>query len=102
MGQHKDDSAVITRSNKKVKRPKRYKVILFNDDYTSMEFVVFVLQSVFHKSLEEANRLMLEIHTQGSGVCGVLTYESAEMKVNAVTELALANEYPLRCEMEEE
>lgn len=97
-----DDTAVVVKPEKKVKRPKRYKVILLNDDYTTMEFVTYVLEYVFHKTATEAEALMMQIHTQGSGVAGVYSYEVAEVKVTLVTEMARQEEHPLRCIMEEE
>ena len=97
-----EDNQVITETRKKVKTPKRYKVILLNDDYTSMEFVVFILENVFHKSHQEAFTLMMAIHQTGSGIAGVFSYEIAEMKTALVMEIARKNEYPLRCIMEED
>ena len=85
----------------KLQRPPIYKVLLHNDDYTSMEFVVFILQTVFGRSEEEAVRIMLNVHIEGVGVAGLYTYEIAEMKVEKVTSLAQANEFPLLCTMEE-
>ena len=87
---------------KKVKRPKRYKVILLNDDYTSMEFVVFILENIFHKSVQQAFSLMMSIHNTGSGIGGVYSREIAEMKINKTIELARKNEFPLQCVMEED
>jgi ATP-dependent Clp protease adaptor protein ClpS len=95
------DYGVVTETEKKVERPKLYKVILHNDDYTTMEFVVQVLQAVFHKSLAEATQIMLHVHKKGIGVCGVYTYEVAETKVAQVLALAKAHEFPLQCTMEE-
>lgn len=86
----------------KVKRPPRYKVILHNDDYTTMEFVIYVLQSVFSKTLVEAQDIMLQVHNKGSGVCGVYTYEIAESKVSKVDGMAKENGHPLKCTMEQE
>jgi len=84
------------------KEPSMYKVLLHNDDYTTMEFVVFVLKKVFHKSQEEAEMIMMSVHKQGTGLCGVYTYEVAESKVFKVTQLAKEQEHPLKCTMEEE
>ena len=81
--------------------PTLYKVLLHNDDYTTMEFVVYILMNVFHKSLEEAEHIMLEIHKAGKGVCGIFTYEIAETKVYQVKELAKSNGFPLLATMEE-
>ena len=102
MSQFDEHVEVIPETKKKVKVPKKYKVILLNDDYTTMEFVVFVLESIFHKTPAQAKGLMLAIHNTGSGVAGVYSHEIAETKVAIVTETAKANEYPLRCVMEEE
>ena len=85
----------------KLQRPPLYKVLLHNDDYTSMEFVVFILQTVFGRGEEEAVRIMLNVHIEGVGVAGLYTYEIAEMKVAKVTSSAQANEFPLLCTMEE-
>ena len=85
----------------KLQRPPLYKILLHNDDYTSMEFVVFILQTVFGRSEEEAVRIMLNVHMEGVGVAGLYTYEIAEMKVAKVTSSAQANEFPLLCTMEE-
>ena len=79
-----------------------YRVLLLNDDYTPMEFVVLVLEHFFHKSREEATRIMLHVHNYGVGVCGVFTYEVAETKVAPVLDLAQRNEHPLQCTMERE
>ena len=97
-----DDQGVVTEHRREVKQPKKYKVILLNDDYTSMEFVVYVLETVFHKSHQEAMTLMLSIHNSNRGVAGVYALEIAEMKVAITTELAKKHEYPLRCILEEE
>lgn len=82
-------------------RPKQYKVLLHNDDYTSMEFVIEVLMHLFHKSLADAERIMLEIHRAGQGTCGIFTYEIAETKVHQVKQLANTNGFPLLATMEE-
>lgn len=98
--QHEDD--VLTERKEKLQKPPLYKVLLHNDDFTTMDFVVFVLVQVFHKSEEEAIQIMLAVHHQGVGVAGVYTYEIAETKVNQVHNLAKAHEYPLLCSLEEE
>jgi len=85
-----------------LKYPKKYKVLLLNDDYTSMEFVVDVLMSIFHKSFTEAEAIMLEIHKKGKGICGIYTHEIAETKVMQVHKKARDNGFPLRAQMEEE
>lgn len=91
---------VVTDQKQKVKEPPFYKVLLHNDDYTSMEFVVLLLEKVFNKSTPEATRIMLNVHQQGIGVAGVYSKEIAETKVAIVHDLAQKNEYPLRCSME--
>ena len=98
------DSAVVEKAESKTKleRPPLYKVFLHNDDFTTMEFVVFILLTVFNRSENDAIRLMLNVHRQGIGLAGVYTYEVAEMKVEKVTSLAQANEFPLLCTMEED
>jgi ATP-dependent Clp protease adaptor protein ClpS len=95
------EEAVLVESEEKVERPPLYRVILHNDDYTTMDFVVFILQAVFHRSFADAFRLMLDVHSRGRGVAGVFTYEVAEMKIAETMDLARANEYPLLCTMEE-
>ena len=86
----------------KTKKPSMYNVLLMNDDYTPMEFVVYALEHFFNKSKDEATQIMLHIHGKGVGVCGVFTYEIAETKVNQVTEFARKNKHPLQCTMERE
>jgi ATP-dependent Clp protease adaptor protein ClpS len=85
----------------KVKRPPLYRVILVNDDYTPMEFVVEVLETVFGMQRSQATRVMLEVHTRGKGICGVYSYEIAETKVAQVTNIAQQQQHPLLCTMEE-
>jgi ATP-dependent Clp protease adaptor protein ClpS len=96
------DDAVITESKPKVEKPPLYKVLLHNDNYTTMDFVVVILISVFHHSEGDAIRIMLQVHNKGIGVAGVFTREIAETKVAQVTELAQRHEFPLLCTMEEE
>lgn len=96
------DDSVATETEKKVEKPKLYKVLLHNDDYTTMEFVVLVLRQVFNKPEQDALRIMLAVHLQGIGVAGVFTFEIAEAKVSKVTEMAKAQQFPLLCTMEEE
>lgn len=91
-----------TESKTKLERPPLYKVLLHNDDFTTMEFVVFILQTVFNHGEAEAFRIMLNVHRQGTGLAGVYTYEVAEMKVDKVTSIAQLNEFPLLCTMEED
>jgi ATP-dependent Clp protease adaptor protein ClpS len=97
-----DGAAVAPESKEKLKKPSLFKVLIHNDDFTTMEFVVYVLVSVFQHNEADAFRIMLRVHTQGVGVAGVYTYEVAEMKVERVAQLARANEYPLLCTLEEE
>ncbi len=89
-------------SENEVREPDRYKVLLHNDDYTTMEFVVEILMRVFKKAESEATRIMLAVHNEGVGVCGVYTAEMAETKVDLVHRLAREAGFPLRCSMEEE
>jgi ATP-dependent Clp protease adaptor protein ClpS len=95
-------SGVAIRTRTKTKRPSLYKVLMLNDDYTPMEFVVHVLERFFGKNREEATQIMLNVHRRGVGVCGVYTYEVAETKVTQVTEYARRNQHPLRCTLEKE
>ncbi|MBM3539354.1 MAG: ATP-dependent Clp protease adapter ClpS [Alphaproteobacteria bacterium] len=95
-------SGVSVQTRTKTKRPSMYKVLMLNDDYTPMEFVVHVLERFFSKNREEATQVMLHVHRRGVGVCGVYTYEVAETKVNQVTEFARRNQHPLRCTLEKE
>ena len=96
------DGAVITESKQDVKKPPLYKVLLHNDDYSTMEFVIFILRSVFLHTPEAAERIMWNVHHQGIGIAGVYTYEIAESKVAKVEALARELEFPLLCTMEEE
>ena len=89
-----------TFSEKKLREPKMYKVLLHNDDYTTMDFVVEVLMVVFFKEFQEATRIMLDVHRRGVGLCGVYPYEIAETKVETVHVLARENGFPLKCSME--
>ncbi len=91
-----------TRTKPKPKKPSMYRVLLLNDDYTPMEFVVLVLEHFFNKSREEATRIMLHVHNYGVGVCGVYPLEVAETKVAQVMDLARRNEHPLQCTKERE
>jgi ATP-dependent Clp protease adaptor protein ClpS len=93
---------VLERTDRQTKEPSRYKVLLLHDDYTTMDFVVEVLETVFHKSPAESFRIMMQVHTQGKGLCGVYTYEVAETKVEAVHDLARQHGFPLRASLEEE
>lgn len=95
------DREVVTETKKKLKRPPLYKVLLHNDDYTTKEFVVEILQYVFHREYGEAVQIMLHVHRRGIGVAGVYSYEIAETKVAMVESLAREHEYPLKCSVEE-
>ena len=101
-GDGRSGTAIITRTKTKTKRPSLYRVLLLNDDYTPMEFVVHVLERFFQKNREEATRIMLHVHRRGVGVCGVYTYEVAETKVTQVMDLARQNQHPLQCTIEKE
>ncbi|MFC4349818.1 ATP-dependent Clp protease adapter ClpS [Kordiimonas lipolytica] len=96
------DTGVLTRTEAKTKKPSMYKVLLLNDDYTPMEFVVHILQRFFRMTIEEATEVMLHVHQKGVGVCGVFTYEVAETKVNQVLSFARQNDHPLQCTLEKE
>jgi ATP-dependent Clp protease adaptor protein ClpS len=93
-------TAVIARTKPKTKKPALYRVLLLNDDYTPMEFVVHVLERFFRKGREDATRIMLTVHNQGVGECGVYTYEVAETKVTQVMDFARQHQHPLQCVME--
>ena len=95
-----DDDLAVEESRPQVKRPPLYKVILLNDDYTPMDFVVHVLEIFFSVDRDNATRVMLEIHTRGKGVCGIFTHEIAESKVSLVNDYAKENQHPLLCTME--
>ncbi len=92
-----EQSGVATIRKEKLQPPRKYKVIMHNDDYTTMEFVILVLQKYFNKSSPEAHAIMLEVHTRGFGVCGIFTYEVAESKVAKVTKYSRENGHPLKC-----
>ena len=97
-----DDSqtGLATKTRAKTKKPSQYKVLMLNDDYTPMEFVVMVLKRFFRMDLEQATRVMLHVHQRGVGVCGIFPYEVAETKVNQVMDFARANQHPLQCTLE--
>ncbi len=103
-GREGDDlnTGVITKTKPKTQKPNLYKVLLLNDDYTPMDFVVYVLKRYFNKSVEEATQIMLHVHQKGVGICGVYTYEIAETKVTKVMSFAQQNQHPLQCTMEKE
>jgi ATP-dependent Clp protease adaptor protein ClpS len=95
-------TGVVTRTRAKTKKPSMYKVILLNDDYTPMEFVVHVLQKFFHKNHDDAMQIMLHVHQRGVGVCGVYPFDVAETKVTQVIDYARQNEHPLQATLEKE
>ncbi|WP_425532027.1 ATP-dependent Clp protease adapter ClpS [Ancylobacter koreensis] len=99
-GDNAPGTAVITRTKPQAKRPNLYRVLLLNDDYTPMEFVVHVLEHFFTKNREEATQIMLHVHQHGVGECGVYTYEVAETKVTQVMDFARKHQHPLQCVME--
>ena len=96
------NTGVVVRSKPKTRKPSMYRVVMLNDDYTPMEFVVHVLERFFSKSHEEAMQIMLHVHQKGVGVCGVFTYEVAETKVTQVMDLAQQHQHPLQCTLEKE
>ena len=96
----KNEGEVLTRETEEIREPDEYRVILLNDDYTTMEFVVTVLMAVFHKSFAEAQAVMLDVHRKGRGIVGVFSYDIAVTKINQVHELARLNGFPLKCTME--
>jgi len=93
---------IVTQTRVRTKKPSLYRVLLLNDDYTPMEFVVYILERYFNRSREQATRIMLHVHQKGVGLCGVYTYEVAETKVAQVLDLAKRHEHPLQCVMEKE
>jgi ATP-dependent Clp protease adaptor protein ClpS len=93
---------VATKAKPKTAKPNLYKVLMLNDDYTPMEFVVLTLQRFFRMSIEDATRVMLHVHQRGVGVCGIFTYEVAETKVNQVIDFAREHQHPLQCTMEKD
>ena len=108
MSEHRPDKErgeshdlAVEESRPKTKRPPLYRVVLINDDYTPMEFVVDILETIFSMDRTRATQVMLEVHTKGKGVCGVFNYEIAETKVAQVMGIALQHQHPLLCEMEE-
>ncbi|MDD4972837.1 MAG: ATP-dependent Clp protease adaptor ClpS [Bacteriovorax sp.] len=97
-----EEGGTSTVIKNKVELPKKYKVLLHNDDYTTMEFVIFILQGVFHKTIEEAEKIMMEVHRTGIGLCGIYTFEIAESKSKKVERLAREHAHPLMCSIEPE
>ncbi len=96
------NTGVVTRTKPKTKKPSMYKVLMLNDDYTPMEFVVHVLERFFGKGREEATQIMLHVHQRGVGICGVYPYEIAETKVTQVMDFAIQHQHPLQCTLEKE
>jgi len=96
------ENHMVTRIKDQIREPSMYKVLLLNDDYTSMEFVVEILINVFHKSIEDATAVMLKVHRLGAGLCGVYTQDVAETKIEQVHAMAREKDFPLRCIMERE
>lgn len=99
-GDGQDQVGIATKTRTKPKKPSQFKVLLLNDDYTPMEFVVMVLKRFFNMNLEQATRVMLHVHQKGIGVCGIFPYEIAETKVNQVMDFARRNQHPLQCTLE--
>jgi ATP-dependent Clp protease adaptor protein ClpS len=97
---HYDDDLATQEAKPQLKRPPLYKVILMNDDYTPMDFVVHILETFFAIDRENATRIMLDVHTHGKGVCGIFTHEIAESKVSLVNDYSRENEHPLLCTLE--
>ena len=102
IGGNGSGTGIATKSRAKTKKPSMYKVLMLNDDYTPMEFVVAVLERFFSKQHEEALQIMLHVHQKGVGICGVFTYEVAETKVTQVMDYARKNQHPLQCTLEKE
>ena len=96
------EGELATRTRRKVQRPPRFKVLLYNDDYTPMEFVVHVLEHFFGMDQQQATRVMLHVHQRGVGLCGVFTFEVAETKVNQTMDLARQHQHPLQCTIEKD
>ena len=95
-------TGVVVKTKQKTKKPSMYKVLMLNDDYTPMEFVVHILERFFNKNLQEATRIMLHVHRRGVGICGVYTYEVAETKVTQVMDFARQHQHPLQCTLEKD
>ncbi len=97
-----NDNNLLTKEKVKLKKPEMYAVVMLNDDYTPMEFVIYVLQSIFKKNYEDAKRIMLLIHNEGKGICGVFPLDIAETKANQVVEFARINQHPLECKVQKQ
>ena len=93
---------VITKEKPEVKKPNMYAVVLINDDYTPMEFVIYILQTIFKKSYEEAKKIMLLVHNEGKGICGIYSLDIAETKANQVIEFSRINQHPLECKVQKQ
>ena len=91
---------LLVKEKKKIKKPNMYSVILINDDYTPMEFVIYVLQTIFRKEYEDAKKIMLLVHNEGKGICGIFPLDIAESKANQVIEFARINQHPLECKVQ--
>ena len=96
------EESILSSTKEEAKEPSMYRVLLHNDDYTTMDFVVEILMTVFNKSMEESILIMMSVHRQGIGICGLYTFEIAETKMNSVHGLAREKGFPLRCSMEKE
>jgi ATP-dependent Clp protease adaptor protein ClpS len=101
-GEEGPGTGVIVKAKPKTKKPSMYKVLMLNDDYTPMEFVVHILERFFNKNRQEATRIMLHVHKRGVGICGVYTYEVAETKVTQVIDFARQHQHPLQCTLEKD
>jgi ATP-dependent Clp protease adaptor protein ClpS len=101
-GDESPTTGIVVKAKPKTKKPSMYKVLMLNDDYTPMEFVVHILERFFSKSRDEATRIMLHVHRRGVGICGVFTYEVAETKVTQVMDFARQHQHPLQCTLEKE
>jgi ATP-dependent Clp protease adaptor protein ClpS len=101
-GEEGPGTGVVVKAKPKTKKPSMYKVLMLNDDYTPMEFVVHILERFFSKSSQEATRIMMHVHRRGVGVCGVYTYEVAETKVTQVMDFARQHQHPLQCTLEKD
>ena len=101
-GEEGPGTGVVVKAKPKTKKPSMYKVLMLNDDYTPMEFVVHILERFFNKSRQEATRIMLHVHKRGVGICGVYTYEVAETKVTQVMDFARQHQHPLQCTLEKD
>ena len=97
-----EDLGVITKEKPDIKKPNMYAVVLINDDYTPMEFVIYVLQTIFKKNYEEAKKVMLLVHNEGKGICGIFPLDIAETKANQVIEFSRINQHPLECKVQKQ